>query len=159
MEALPFDSLDRLVLAAAALRERMKGVLLPAGLAAEVREALAGMEPGAYSVRSSSTLEDLAGAAFAGQHDTYLNCVGAEEILDRIRACFISLWQDRAVTYKHSKSPSTPVWRSQSAATASALRSCIPCGLRFLFFRLLCRSSHYLYFHFHFRSGFFCFRD
>ena len=103
VEALPFDSPDRLVPAAAALRERMKGVLLPEGLAAEVREALAGMEPGAYSVRSSSTLEDLAGAAFAGQHDTYLNCVGAEEILDRIRACFISLWQDRAVAYRHSR--------------------------------------------------------
>ena len=35
VEALPFDSPDRLVPAAAALRERMKGVLLPAGLAAE----------------------------------------------------------------------------------------------------------------------------
>ena len=78
-------------------------MLFRSGLVAEAREALAGMEPGAYSVRSSSTLEDLAGAAFAEQHDTYLNCVGAEEILDRIRACFISLWQDRAVAYRHSR--------------------------------------------------------
>lgn len=103
VDALPFGCPDKLVPAAAALRERLRRVSLPEGLIAQTRAALAESGEGAYSVRSSSTLEDLAGAAFAGQHDTYLNCVGAEEILDRIRDCFVSLWQDRAVAYRHSK--------------------------------------------------------
>jgi pyruvate,water dikinase len=54
----------------------------------------------AFSVRSSSTMEDLAGAAFAGQHDTFLNCTGEDEILRRIRDCYLSLWADRAIAYR-----------------------------------------------------------
>lgn len=92
----------------AALRaesERLRGALarlpLPAGLEKEVLLALREYPAGqAFSVRSSSTLEDLAGAAFAGQHDTYLNCTGAERILEKIKACFLSLWQDRAIAYR-----------------------------------------------------------
>ena len=52
---------------------------------------------------SSSTMEDLASAAFAGQHETYLNCVGPAQILDRIKACFLSLWFDRAIAYRHQQ--------------------------------------------------------
>ena len=54
----------------------------------------------AFAVRSSSTFEDMAQAAFAGQHDTYLNVRGLETILDKVRDCFVSLWQDRAVLYR-----------------------------------------------------------
>lgn len=52
------------------------------------------------SVRSSATAEDLGGAAFAGQHDTYLNCTGYEEIALHIQRCWASLWSGRAVTYR-----------------------------------------------------------
>jgi pyruvate,water dikinase len=52
-------------------------------------------------VRSSSTFEDLAQAAFAGQHDTYLNIRGVKEVCARVRDCFVSLWGDRAVLYRH----------------------------------------------------------
>ncbi|MGH7461016.1 MAG: PEP/pyruvate-binding domain-containing protein, partial [Longimicrobiales bacterium] len=55
------------------------------------------------SVRSSATLEDLAGAAFAGQHDTYLNVAGVETVIDALRNCYASLWEDRAVRYRHEK--------------------------------------------------------
>src|SRR5262249_61765149 len=54
-----------------------------------------------FAVRSSSTFEDLAQAAFAGQHDTYLNVRGVDRLADRVRDCFISLWADRAVLYRH----------------------------------------------------------
>lgn len=59
---------------------------------------------GAYSVRSSSTFEDMAGAAFAEilRHIPQL-FGGEDEILGKIRDCFVSLWQDRAVAYRHSK--------------------------------------------------------
>ncbi len=48
-------------------------------------------------------MEDLASAAFAGQHETYLNCTGPARILDRIKACFLSLWFDRAIAYRHQQ--------------------------------------------------------
>jgi pyruvate,water dikinase len=51
-------------------------------------------------VRSSSTFEDLAQAAFAGQHDTFLNVRGLDDICARVRDCFASLWGDRAVLYR-----------------------------------------------------------
>lgn len=75
---------------------------MPARLAAEVRERLAAFPVGtAFAVRSSSTMEDLASAAFAGQHDTYLNVTGADAILGRVRDCWLSLWGDRAMAYRH----------------------------------------------------------
>ena len=53
-----------------------------------------------WAVRSSATLEDLAGAAFAGQHDSYLNCVGRDAVLQRVRQCWLSLWTPRAIAYR-----------------------------------------------------------
>src|SRR3954471_21636106 len=54
----------------------------------------------AYAVRSSATAEDLPHASFAGQHDTYLNIIGKEAILEHIRKCWASLFTDRAVIYR-----------------------------------------------------------
>ena len=54
------------------------------------------------AVRSSATAEDLPGASFAGQQDTYLNVVGTEALLDAVRRCWASLWTDRAVAYRDS---------------------------------------------------------
>jgi pyruvate,water dikinase len=52
------------------------------------------------AVRSSATAEDLPGAAFAGQQDTYLNVVGEDALVDAVRRCWASLWTDRAVAYR-----------------------------------------------------------
>ena len=77
---------------------------LPAGLESALRTRLpALLMSGPVSVRSSATLEDSAGAAFAGQHDTYLNVPGVDEILDALRRCYASLWEDRAVRYRQQR--------------------------------------------------------
>jgi len=52
------------------------------------------------AVRSSATAEDLPGASFAGQHDTYLNIRGEGALLDAVKRCWISLFTDRAVLYR-----------------------------------------------------------
>jgi rifampicin phosphotransferase len=52
------------------------------------------------AVRSSATAEDLPYASFAGQQDTYLNVVGAESVIEAVRRCWVSLWTDRAVSYR-----------------------------------------------------------
>ncbi|TMA28400.1 MAG: phosphoenolpyruvate synthase [Deltaproteobacteria bacterium] len=52
------------------------------------------------AVRSSATAEDLPGASFAGQQDTYLNIRGEEAVLDAVRRCFASLFTARAISYR-----------------------------------------------------------
>jgi rifampicin phosphotransferase len=86
------------------LREALGRLSLPTAVKEEVRAQLENFpKHEAFSVRSSSTMEDLASAAFAGQHETYLNCSGAEQILEKIKACFLSLWFDRAIAYRHQQ--------------------------------------------------------
>ncbi len=52
------------------------------------------------AVRSSATAEDLPGASFAGQQDTYLWIRGVDDILDRVRRCTASLFTARAIAYR-----------------------------------------------------------
>lgn len=54
------------------------------------------------AVRSSATAEDLPEASFAGQQETYLNIVGADQLLKACQKCFASLYTDRAISYRAS---------------------------------------------------------
>lgn len=56
-----------------------------------------------FAVRSSATAEDLPGASFAGEHETYLNISGTEELLEAVRKCMASLFTDRAISYRVDK--------------------------------------------------------
>jgi pyruvate, water dikinase len=53
------------------------------------------------AVRSSATAEDLPDASFAGQHDSYLNISGEEQLLQAVVKCYASLFNDRAIKYRH----------------------------------------------------------
>ena len=55
------------------------------------------------AVRSSATAEDLPGASFAGQQETYLNVCGEKDILLSARKCIASLFTDRAISYRVDK--------------------------------------------------------
>ena len=55
------------------------------------------------AVRSSATAEDLPGASFAGQHESYLNVVGEKNLLLAVKKCFASLFNDRAIVYREKK--------------------------------------------------------
>lgn len=104
VENFHFDDPARLRSESEVLRQKLAKLQLSAESAAEVTERLGHFPANqAFSVRSSSTMEDLASAAFAGQHETYLNCSGPDQILDRIKACFLSLWFDRAIAYRHKQ--------------------------------------------------------
>ncbi len=61
---------------------------------------LVGNQEAAVAVRSSATAEDLPGASFAGQHETYLNVVGIESVLGKVRECWASMWTPRAIHYR-----------------------------------------------------------
>lgn len=53
-----------------------------------------------WAVRSSSNLEDLPNTSFAGLYDSYLNIEGLDNILNSIKKCWASLWNERAIAYR-----------------------------------------------------------
>jgi len=55
------------------------------------------------AVRSSATAEDLPGASFAGQQDTFLWVVGVSEVLRHVSKCWSSLYTARAISYRIEK--------------------------------------------------------
>jgi phosphoenolpyruvate synthase/pyruvate phosphate dikinase len=57
----------------------------------------------AVAVRSSAVDEDSAGASFAGQHETYLNIVGVEAVLQAVTRCWESARSERALDYRRQQ--------------------------------------------------------
>lgn len=89
--------------AAAAIRTLFQQGTMPQDLAAEMHTAyrrLAEEDGPAVAVRSSATAEDLPGASFAGQQETYLNVRDAEAFFAAVRDCWASLWTGRALAYR-----------------------------------------------------------
>lgn len=84
----------------AQIRDLFTHAEIPDAVRTEIAAAYAAMGGGPVAVRSSATAEDLPGAAFAGQQDTYLNVVGEEALLQAVLDCWASLWTDRAISYR-----------------------------------------------------------
>ena len=99
------DDVADLSARAARAREIIYAAPLPATL---VEGILAGYralreeygEDVTLAVRSSATAEDLPTASFAGQHESFLNVHGEAMLLDAVRRCFASVFNDRAVRYR-----------------------------------------------------------
>lgn len=93
---------------AAQIRDRIAAAPLPGdvqdAIVASYRDLSAGGHadgPGApVAVRSSGTSEDSDTASFAGLQDTYLWVRGAQQVLERVRRCWASLYNAEAVTYR-----------------------------------------------------------
>lgn len=85
---------------AARIRQRIIEAAMPAHIAADIREAYARLGEGPVAVRSSATAEDLPEASFAGQQSTFLNVVGAENVVLAVQACWASLFEGRAIFYR-----------------------------------------------------------
>ena len=80
----------------------IKDLVLVPELVAEIRAAHEKLQTATVAVRSSATAEDLAEASFAGQQDTFLN-VKPDELLDALKACWASLWSERATAYRETQ--------------------------------------------------------
>ena len=96
---------DRQAEIAADARKIVFDAGLPADLAQEIRAAYAKLceqygNEVKLAVRSSATAEDLPEASFAGQHDSFLDITGADELLNTCRQCFASLFTARAISYR-----------------------------------------------------------
>jgi phosphohistidine swiveling domain-containing protein len=101
LAAADAEDTERLAGLAKEARSRLQGASVSDVLGRAIAEAYGGLGDGIpVAVRSSATAEDLPGASFAGQQDTYLNIVGSESVLDAVQRCWASLWTDRAVSYR-----------------------------------------------------------
>jgi len=60
-------------------------------------------DPSFVAVRSSATTEDLEGASFAGQQESYLNVKGNTDLLETVKKVFASLFTARAIYYRKKK--------------------------------------------------------
>lgn len=73
---------------------------IPPDVAAAIERAYHELGEPAVAVRSSAIAEDLPGASFAGQQDTFLNVARRDALLDAVRRCWASLWNARAIHYR-----------------------------------------------------------
>jgi pyruvate,water dikinase len=126
LEGLDVDHVDTLVAAGKEIRGWIVDTALPAELEQAIRDAYVKLckdalgekfgqgGPGeshdqgrsqksmdiAVAVRSSATAEDLPDASFAGQQETFLNVVGIDDVLHKVKEVFASLYNDRAISYR-----------------------------------------------------------
>jgi len=90
------------------IRDIIKSTPIPADLEEDIRKHYREMEfrygeNVDVAVRSSATAEDLPDASFAGQQETYLNVRGEDDLVEKVRECFASLFTNRAISYRVDK--------------------------------------------------------
>lgn len=87
------------------LETLLRAYPFPAGLGDELArevEAWGGVDGGLLAVRSSGVGEDSSTMSFAGQHATVLG-VAPADVEQAVRTCWLSLWSDRAVSYRANR--------------------------------------------------------
>ncbi len=107
LAALDTEDVRALAVVGAEIRAMVEAQPFPADLQQAIGEAFATLSAGnpeaSFAVRSSATAEDLPDASFAGQQETFLNVVGIEDVLHKMKEVFASLYNDRAISYRVHK--------------------------------------------------------
>ena len=107
LSALDTEDVRALAQVGAEIRGMVEAQPFPADLEQAIRDAFvtlsANNTQASFAVRSSATAEDLPDASFAGQQETFLNVIGIEEVLHKIKEVFASLYNDRAISYRVHK--------------------------------------------------------
>ncbi|MDP1742979.1 PEP/pyruvate-binding domain-containing protein, partial [Polaromonas sp.] len=104
LDALNTDDVRALAETGSKIRALVEAQPFPKDLEQAVRDSFAALSAGnpqaSFAVRSSATAEDLPDASFAGQQETFLNVVGIEDVLHKMKEVFASLYNDRAISYR-----------------------------------------------------------
>ncbi len=107
LDALDTEDVRALAAVGAEIRAMVEAQPFPADLEKAIREAFITLQDGhaeaSFAVRSSATAEDLPDASFAGQQETFLNVVGIDDVLHKMKEVFASLYNDRAISYRVHK--------------------------------------------------------
>ena len=104
LDALDTEDVRALAKVGAQIRKMVEIQPFPPQFEQAVRSSFAALSAGnpqaSFAVRSSATAEDLPDASFAGQQETFLNVVGIEDVLNKMKEVFASLYNDRAISYR-----------------------------------------------------------
>lgn len=106
LDGLDHEDMDRLEAASRTIREMIESRPISIELEDLIAEAYRRLSVRCYqtaapvAVRSSATAEDLPGASFAGQQDTYLWVRGIDDVIHHVRRCISSLYTGRAIAYR-----------------------------------------------------------
>ena len=107
LAVLDTEDVRALAAVGAEIRAMVEAQPFPADLQQAIAEAFATLSAdnpqASFAVRSSATAEDLPDASFAGQQETFLNVVGIEDVLHKMKEVFASLYNDRAISYRVHK--------------------------------------------------------
>ena len=107
VESLDAEDLGAMTALSAQLRARFAATPLPADVADAIAEAVEELGNGAarsgVAVRSSATTEDASDASFAGLQDTYLWVKSVQQVQDRIRNCWGSLYSVESMSYRRKR--------------------------------------------------------
>ncbi len=107
LAALDVDDVRALAQVGAEIRAMVEAQPFPLDLQKAIAEAFVTLQAGnteaSFAVRSSATAEDLPDASFAGQQETFLNVVGIDDVLHKMKEVFASLYNDRAISYRVHK--------------------------------------------------------
>ena len=107
LSSIDRSSDDSLAEASAAIRGMFEECEIPEDLKKDIVSRYKLLFPkgkkGFVAVRSSATAEDLPDASFAGQQETYLNVVDEDDLFDKIRKCWSSLFTARAIAYREKQ--------------------------------------------------------
>ncbi|HZA03218.1 MAG TPA: PEP/pyruvate-binding domain-containing protein [Propionibacteriaceae bacterium] len=99
---------DGFVVTVDAFRAYAAAGSMPTDVAADVAAAYLALGAPPVAVRSSATTEDAADASYAGQHDSFLNVAGDDDVLAAVERCWASLDTERAVAYRARHSSTQP---------------------------------------------------
>lgn len=103
LDALDTKALSNLHETGAACRKLIASASLPDEVKKEIADYYRQLDPEmqlSVAVRSSATAEDLPTASFAGQHDSFLNISGIDQLHEAVLKCYVSLFNDRAIKYR-----------------------------------------------------------
>lgn len=104
LDNLDCDDVNELAKVGAEIRALILDLPLMPKMVESIKKAYAALGDNcSVAVRSSATAEDLPDASFAGQQETFLNVVGVDNVLIKIKEVYASLFNDRAISYRVHK--------------------------------------------------------
>lgn len=106
LKGLDVENTEELNRVSEEIRKLIRESKMPEDIEKEIRKAYKKLGNGKevyVAIRSSATAEDLPDASFAGQQDTYLNVKGEEEVINKVKECWGSLFTPRAIYYRVQK--------------------------------------------------------
>jgi len=101
LKTINFEEYNEIEKASQQIKEKIIEAQMSDELENKVVDKWVNLDKAPVAVRSSATAEDLENTSFAGQHDSFLNITNRQQLISKIKECWASLWNTRAIFYRH----------------------------------------------------------